>query len=150
MPDKKKRTQIPDPDDLRLFLRVRFLKFFFLPFLFLFNGLWINAQELPQRRGSQVIDDTTRQVYGPNTSRYYSESEVFYNLPVLHAIDTFPRNFHRNSSYVQKYDNLYQDLGNIGTAMRPVFFRSPENMGVRSGFNSYDLYSINPKLFALL
>jgi hypothetical protein len=97
------------------------------------------AQREGGRRGSRVIDDSTRQVYGPTTSRYYFERDVFYNRDEYHHIDTFIRNFHR-FNYVQKYENLYQDLGNIGTSIQPIFYKSPSVIGVKSGFQSYDLY----------
>jgi hypothetical protein len=117
------------------------LKLVFLSTLLL-AGFGLNAQVLdqPGRRGSRVIDDTTKQVYGPNTSRYYFERDIFYNREIFHPIDTLSRNFHRNANYVQKYNNLYQDLGNIGTAIRPVYYQPPEAIGVSGGFHSYDLY----------
>jgi hypothetical protein len=87
-----------------------------------------------------VIDDTTKQIYGPNTSRYYYESDVFYNRDVLHPIDTAIRNFHRNAWYVQRNNNLYQDLGNIGTAIRPIYYQTPKDIGASLGFHAYDLY----------
>jgi hypothetical protein len=99
-----------------------------------------HAQEEPGgRRGSQIIDDTTKQVYGPNTSKYYFENDVFFNRITYHPIDTAIRNFHRYT-YVQRHNYLYQDLGNIGTAIRPIFYRVPDVIGVTSGFNAYDLY----------
>ena len=95
--------------------------------------------EEPRRRGSQIIDDTTKQVYGPKTSRYYFEKDVFFNRITYHPIDTAIRNFHRYT-YVQQHNYLYQDLGNIGTAIHPLFYKAPDVIGVTSGFNAYDLY----------
>jgi hypothetical protein len=95
--------------------------------------------EEPSRRGSQIIDDTTRQVYGPKTSRYYFEKDVFLNRITYHPIDTAIRNFHRYT-YLQQHNYLYQDLGNIGTAIHPLFYEVPDVIGVTSGFNAYDLY----------
>lgn len=146
MVNKKKPVGLPDPEQQGLFLRVHAGKIFFLFLFFLLGSTFLQAQIQPERRGSRVIDDTTKQIYGPNTSRYYSESEVFYNRQVLHPIDTFPLNFHRNSSYVQKNNNLYQDLGNIGTAIRPIYYQAPEIIGVRSGFHAYDLYWDSEKI----
>ena len=144
---RKKRACFHDPGRQGLLLRARRGKIYSLLLFVLLNSTWIHAQVQPERRtGSRVIDDTTKQIYGPNTSRYYSESEVFYNRQVLHSIDTFPRNFHRNASYVRKNNNLYQDLGNIGTAIRPIYYQAPENIGVRSGFNVYDLYWDSEKI----
>src|SRR5690242_9206287 len=68
------------------------------------------------RRGSRVINDTVKQVYGPKTSKYYFEKDVFYNREQYYRIDTAIRNFHRYN-YVQRYNNFYQDLGNMGTAI---------------------------------
>lgn len=133
-------VNIPDSQARHLFLRVRHWKIFILFAFLLLNAAAATAQLQPERRGSRVVDDTTKQVYGPNTSKYFYERGVFYNRLVLHPIDTAIRNYHRNSSYVQKYNNLYQDLGNIGTAIRPIYYQAPEQIGITSGFNTYDLY----------
>lgn len=102
--------------------------------------LEVHGQLQPDRRGSRVIDDTTRQVYGPNTSRYFYETDIFFNRENLRPIDTLIRNFHRNANYVQRFGNFYQDLGNIGTAIYPIYIQSPDQIGVRTGFHAYDLY----------
>lgn len=140
MRGKKKKADVPDPADETLFLRVRSWKTLYFLLLLLLNVSWAEAQLQPARRGSRVIDDTTKQVYGPNTSKYYSEKDVFYNREVHHAIDTSIHNYHRNSSYVQRNNFLYQDLGNIGTAIRPIYYLTPAIIGATSGYHSYDLY----------
>lgn len=128
---------------LRVFLRVRSLRYLLPMFLSGLLALSDSAQgqnqPQPQRRGSRIIDDTTKQVYGPKTSRYYYEEDVFLNQPVLHFIDTAIWNFHRYN-YIQRNNNLYQDLGNMGTAIRPIYYEVPEVIGVSSGFSAYDLY----------
>jgi hypothetical protein len=127
---------------LRLFLPVTFLRH--LLFLFLLSGISLNTfaqdDEKPTtRRGSRVIDDTTKQIYGPNTSKYYYEQDVFLNRQIYYPIDTLIRNFHR-FDYVQRFQNLYQDLGVIGTAIRPILYQTPAGIGRRSGAHVYDLY----------
>ncbi|MEJ1240138.1 putative porin [Chryseolinea sp. T2] len=97
------------------------------------------AQDQPRRRGSKIIDDSTKQVYGPKTSKYYYEKDVYLNRINLHAIDTAIRDFHQ-FTYVQRGEYKYQDLGNIGTAIRPIFFQMPEQIGATSGFTSLDMY----------
>ena len=99
------------------------------------------AQEddLTPRRGSKVIDDTTKNIYGPNTSRYFYEEDFFLNRNAIHPIDTLSWNFHR-FNYVQRYNNFYQDLGNIGTAIRPIYNQVYETIGANTGFDAYDLY----------
>lgn len=96
------------------------------------------------RRGSVIVDDTTKQIYGPTTSRYFYEEDVFYNQDVLHHIDTVIRNFHR-ITYLQRNAYRYQDLGNIGTAARPIFYQVPSYIGVNPGFEVYDLYWVKPE-----
>jgi len=104
-------------------------------------ALTVNAQEegQPRRRGSRIIDDTTKQVYGPRTSKYYFERDVYLNRITLHTIDTAIRNFQR-FTYVQRGEYKYQDLGNIGSAIRPIFYQTPEVIGATSGFTSFDMY----------
>jgi hypothetical protein len=123
-----------------LFLRVQFYRILFV-FLGITLALAAQAQddEAPRRRGSRIIDDSTRQIYGPRTSRYFFERDVFYNRHYYYPIDTAIHNYHR-FNYVQSNNNLYQDLGNIGTSIRPIYYQAPELIGVTSGFNSFDLY----------
>lgn len=99
------------------------------------------AQEEEERPrvGSRIIDDTTRQIYGPTTSRFFTRDEIFYNRWQTYPIDTVIRNFHR-FGYVDWYENMYQDLGNIGTAITPIYGGPAETIGARSGFDSYNLY----------
>src|SRR5688572_26411336 len=119
----------------RLFLRVHFFRFILLcVFIGIFYGSY--AQDEAGRRGSRVIDDTTKQVYGPKTSKYYYEKDVFLNRITYHPIDTAIRNFHL-FNYVQWHNNVYQDLGNIGTSIMPMFYQVPNIIGITSGFNSY-------------
>jgi hypothetical protein len=110
--------------------------------LFIFSACALTAfaqdEEQTQRRGSRVIDDTTKQIYGPKTSRYFYEEDVMLNREQLHRVDTVIRNFHR-FSYIHQSENLYQDLGSIGTATRPIYFEVPDVIGVSSGFSAYDV-----------
>jgi hypothetical protein len=91
------------------------------------------------RTRSSIIDDSTKQVYGPTTSRIIREQDIFYNQWISHPIDTVIRNFHR-FNFTNRNDNFYQDLGNIGTAIRPVYDPVPDVIGTTSGFTAYDLY----------
>lgn len=122
-----------------LFLRVRF-KYWF-PFILLLGNLSLFAQDDPStiRRGSRVIDDTTKQIYGPRTSRYYYEEDVFFNTFALRPVDTLIRNFHQFDE-VRRHENLYQDLGTEGTAINPIYYEVPDYIGVSSGFNGYNMF----------
>lgn len=123
---------------LRVFLRVRVIQLLVLTVLSgLSLPLW--AQDAGPRIGSQIIDDTTKQIYGPTTSLYFYESDIFYNQDILRPIDTVISNFHR-FTYVQRNNHLYQDLGNVGTAAHPVFYQPPPTIGATPGVNAFDLY----------
>ncbi len=102
-------------------------------------GLSAQDEERMPRRGSMFIDDSTRQVYGPETSRWFDREDIFYEQWSTRPVDTVIRDFHRMGP-VEKSRYKYQDLGNIGTAVRPVFPQVPVRLGVASGFDGYDMY----------
>lgn len=110
------------------------------------NAQIIDVQEEKEedRRGSSILDDTTKQIYGPTTTRYYHEQSVKFNLPKYHFVDTSIINLHRHH-FVPKSEFLYQDLGNIGTALNPIFPQLPAQIGATSGFTVYDPYFANPE-----
>jgi hypothetical protein len=116
-----------------------------MKYVFIFSFLIVSLAGFSQdedaapRMGSKIIDDSTKQIYGPKTSFYFYEDDFFMNRFTLHTIDTTKWNFHR-FNYVQRYNNFYQDLGNIGTAARPVFDQVNSGIGTSSGFNAYSLY----------
>ena len=94
-------------------------------------------------KGGKLLDDSTKQIYGPTTTRYTFENNIKYNQPRYYTIDTLLDNIHR-FNYVNKHKNQIQDLGNIGTAATPIFFQPPNTIGVRSGIHIYDLYFRSP------
>lgn len=90
-----------------------------------------------------LLDDSTRQVYGPKTTLYFFEKDLKRNRLQLYEQDTLLKNFH-NYDPVAKQSWKYQDLGNIGSAAKPVFYEVPELIGLSSGFHAYDLYFRDP------
>lgn len=91
-------------------------------------------------RGSRIVDDSTKNVYGPHTTRWTTEADLFINRPNYRPLDTAIHNLHR-WNYFQRLNNFYQDLGNNGTALNsifPDFFG--ETIGVSSGFIAYQPY----------
>ena len=50
---------------------------------------------------------------------------------------------------VDNSDYLIQDLGNIGTGIRPMFFTLPEIIGASSGYTLYDYYFPDPSKMKL-
>jgi hypothetical protein len=90
-----------------------------------------------------LLDDSTKQVYGPKTTLYFYEKAIKRNSLKLYEQDTLLDNFH-NYDPVAKSSWKYQDLGNIGSAAKSMYYSVPEVIGVTSGFHAYDLYFKDP------
>ncbi len=91
----------------------------------------------------QILDDSTKQVFGPETTAYTTEKHIKYDDPKEYAVDTLIDDKHRYS-YMSRSSNTMQDLGNNGTAIRSLYYQVPEVIGRTSGFGSFDLYMIDP------
>lgn len=100
----------------------------------------LGEEEQEERRGSSILDDSTKQVYGPTTSSYTFLPNIKYNKPHYWHIDTAILDWHRFQFPLQ-FNNTYQDLGNIGTAMSPIFPVAPSVIGASPGFSLYDIYA---------
>ncbi|GHN03231.1 hypothetical protein WSM22_47200 [Cytophagales bacterium WSM2-2] len=101
-----------------------------------------------KRTRSKIVNDSVKNVYGPKTTLSITEQEIFENKKTYIPLDTSIYNLHR-WDFVRKYENKYQDLGNVGTALNPIFPKLPEIIGATSGFKVYDLYyeSAEPKYY---
>jgi hypothetical protein len=95
---------------------------------------------------AQVTDDSTKNVYGAETTFYTTEENIKNNLEAYQVIDTSLNNTH-NWDPVNISDYYYQNLGTVGTAMRPVFYEAPNVIGKTSGFGVYDHYIKTPDEF---
>ncbi|WP_273212181.1 putative porin [Runella zeae] len=92
-------------------------------------------------QGGQVqIDDSTKMIYGPHTTKYMLEEDVFNNVKALYRVDTSYNAFH-HYNFVQRSDYQLVDLGNLGTASRFVFFRPVEQIGTQFGYEAYTPYA---------
>ncbi|WP_420147669.1 putative porin, partial [Spirosoma sp.] len=86
------------------------------------------------------IDDSTKVIYGPKSTRYVLEDDIFNNRRKLYTMDTTMDDVHR-FTYVQRSQNLYQDLGTLGTPIRPVFVQEPDQLGAQSGYTVFAPYA---------
>lgn len=89
------------------------------------------------------LDDSTKVVYGPTSTKYFLEEDVFNNRKRLYNIDTILNGVH-NYNFIHRNKNLYTDLGNLGSAIRPIFYKAPEQIGTLLGYNAFSLYSFKP------
>ncbi len=94
----------------------------------------------------QILDDSTELVYGPSTISIIQERDLKFNTADPTAIDTLLNDF-ENFSFVDRYRHYYQDLGNIGTAMFPVFYDLPTQIGRTPGYGAYDIYNVDYRKF---
>ena len=99
-----------------------------------------NKGTAPARKGrSQIVDDSTKNVYGPKTALSTTERSLFLNQNRYVPLDTSIVNYHR-WTYVQRFNNYYKDVGNNGTALSPIFPTLFSTIGVTAGFTSFDPY----------
>ena len=106
------------------------------------NGFPTDRQNDEPKGGlkdGKLLDDSTKQIYGPTTTRYTFEKNIKYNQEQYYTIDTLIENMHR-FDYVNRANNELQDLGNIGTAAMPMFYQLPSTIGETSGINIYNIY----------
>ena len=121
--------------------------------LFVQSSAWAQqqgSQQPPGQAGEEganprrgLLDDSTKMVYGPRTSLYFLEKHLRHNKFEQFEIDTSLNNFH-NYEPVSKTGYKYQDLGNLGSAAKPMFYEVPRQIGRTSGFHVYDLYYNSP------
>lgn len=95
--------------------------------------------------GKPVIDDSTKSIYGPKTTEFFFEDDILNNLDsTRYHIDTTKTYFHR-WTFVDRDWNRVVDLGNLGTASRPMFFTPRSSVGRELGFRAYDAYAFKPE-----
>lgn len=88
---------------------------------------------------AQILDDSTKLVYGPATTHYLKEENILYNNLTFTDLDTSVVNSHRWSR-VEKEEYKMQDLGVSGTAIRSIYPQLPVIIGARPGFSVYSPY----------
>lgn len=105
--------------------------------------LFIGVLGWPGAAQAQILDDTTRVLYGARTTRIIREEDVLRDQTEGRIIDTtltnFPtaRNWYHDSTF-------FQDLGHVGTAARPLLWRPNTELGARFGRHVFDRYARNP------
>lgn len=92
---------------------------------------------------AQILDDSTKNVYGPNTTKYVLEKDIKFNQPVDHSLDTLLNDFHQYT-FIERSEYKYQNLGNLATASNPVYYSPPSVIGATSGFYVYNPYFLHP------
>ncbi|MCU0419127.1 MAG: putative porin [Cyclobacteriaceae bacterium] len=90
-------------------------------------------------KGSQIVDDSTKNVYGPKTTLWSTETDFFRNRPAYRPLDTLITNYHW-WTFMERLQFLYQDLGVNGTALNPILPTPTTTIGATPGFSVYEPY----------
>ena len=91
---------------------------------------------------AQVLDDSTKVLYGPKTTRVIYEAEVLRDSTGGTLLDTTLTRFPQSRFWL--HDTTFQqDLGALGTASRPLLYQPNLELGARFGRNAFDRYARN-------
>ncbi|GAA3950715.1 putative porin [Hymenobacter algoricola] len=95
---------------------------------------------LPLRLRAQIIDDSTRVLYGAKTTRVLYEADILREQYEGRVIDTTLTNIQQQRTWF--HDSTYQqDLGNVGTASRRLLWHTNTELGARLGRTVFDKYT---------
>ncbi|PIQ19974.1 MAG: hypothetical protein COW65_17605, partial [Cytophagales bacterium CG18_big_fil_WC_8_21_14_2_50_42_9] len=92
---------------------------------------------------AQILNDSTQSVYSPVTTRTFLENDFLRGNYETRVIDTTLNNLNRTRNWYHD-TTFHQDLGNIGTAAKPLQWRYPTRIGARLGKNVFDRYNYDP------
>jgi hypothetical protein len=89
---------------------------------------------------AQVVDDSTKLLYGPKTTRVIYESEILRDSTGGTQLDTTLTRWPQARFWM--HDTAFQqDLGGLGTASRPLLYQPNLELGARFGRNVFDKYA---------
>jgi hypothetical protein len=97
---------------------------------------------LPTRGRAQIVDDSTKVLYGAKTTRVLREADIMREQYEGRLIDTTLTNQTQARNWF--HDSTFQqDLGNVGTASRRLLWEPNTEIGVRYGRTVFDKYVRN-------
>jgi hypothetical protein len=89
---------------------------------------------------AQVVDDSTKVLYGPKTTRVIYEAEVLRDSTSGTPLDTTLTRAPQARFWF--HDTTFQqDLGTVGSASRPLLYQPNLELGARFGRNVFDKYA---------
>jgi len=101
---------------------------------FLLLGLLLGAALASH---AQIVDDSTKVLYGPKTTRVIYEAEVRRDSTGGTLLDTALTRFPQARFWA--HDTTFQqDLGVLGSASRPLLYQPNYQLGARFGRNAFD------------
>ncbi len=89
---------------------------------------------------AQIVDDSTKVLYGPKTTRVIYEADVLRDSTAGLPIDTTLTRWPQARFWF--HDSTFQqDLGTVGSASRPLLYQPNLQLGARLGRNVFDKYA---------
>jgi hypothetical protein len=86
---------------------------------------------------AQIVDDSTKVLYGPKTTRVIYEADVRRDstggVPIDTSLTRWPQ-----ARFWAHDTTFQQDLGVLGSASRPLLYQPNYQLGARFGRNAYD------------
>lgn len=105
------------------------------------NGADSVLQARMNARDAEALKN--KENYSAKSTRFTYERNFKYNNIIFQNPDTIPDNMHRVSFY-ERNNYLIQNLGNIGTAQRSLFYEPAKTIGKTSGYNAYNSFYTTP------
>ncbi len=81
---------------------------------------------------SQILDDTTKSIYGTHSTDFYYEREVVFNDSTRYQLDT-TLDFHHIYNFTYTDGIPYQNLGALGSPQKEIFPTAQKITGVQLG-----------------
>lgn len=93
----------------------------------------------PSISRAQILDDSTKALYGPKTTLILREADILRENYKGVMVDTSITDI-QNQRYWTHDSTYQQDLGNMGTASRPLLWQFTPQIGARLGRDSFNRY----------
>ena len=91
---------------------------------------------------AQVLDDSTKVIYGPQTTKLLYESDILRDSTEGAILDTSLTRW-TQARFWYHDTTFQQDLGAVVTASRPLLYQPNIQLGARFGRNAFDKYARN-------
>jgi len=96
----------------------------------------VNKEGLNQRT---ILDDTTKIIYGMKTTSFISKENFLLSDTLFLTLDSTLNNIY-DISIPEKNQFKYQNLGNLGSPVRNIFYDIPNSFSLQSGLSSLQSY----------
>ena len=122
------------------------LLYTFLISIFAFSSIaqerdGIREKEVNQERLNQrtLLDDTTKIIYGMKTTSFISKENFLLSDTIFLILDSTLNDIY-DISIPEKNQFKYQNLGNLGSPIKNIFYETPNSFSLQSGLSSLQPY----------